>query len=418
MEGGLRTLSRDGISLPPACNGVAFLIRPTIASADLVVEQVRRWDELRLRVHTCVFFLPAQTPLCRTVFDEAPVRELIHVVEDLNIFWVPLDNDLLSMELEDAYRDVFLHGDSTTLDHVGLALDQLQSCFGRIPDVKVKGAAALRVLRLLKRKREEASDLDDEAARTAAAGQGGTLTPRDTPTLPSGARRGGPSGGAGSGPAGGGPAAKVVSGGEIDVLILLDRGVDSFTPLVSPLSFEALVDDLVGLAHGQFEREDDVEATVAPAPGAKGTGAGAGAAAAVGAKQMVRMRIRTFLNGNDRVFSDIRDQNIASVGALLVRKSREIESLESRRHTLNEVSEIKKFVKEIPGLQEDKESLARLVDLTKIIQDTTNEPDFREQWLFERSASSKPEQRAQGRGGVGRSGGVRCGVVWRALERA
>ncbi len=38
---------------------------------------------------------------------------------------------------------------------------------------------------------------------------------------------------------------------EIDTMILLDRGIDMVTPLVLPLTYEALVDHIIGIDTGE-----------------------------------------------------------------------------------------------------------------------------------------------------------------------
>ncbi len=43
---------------------------------------------------------------------------------------------------------------------------------------------------------------------------------------------------------------------EIDTMILLDRGIDMVTPLVLPLTYEALVDHIIGIDTGEVTAHD------------------------------------------------------------------------------------------------------------------------------------------------------------------
>ena len=56
------------------------------------------------------------------------------------------------------------------------------------------------------------------------------------------------------------------------------------------------------------------------------------------------------------------------------------------RHTLSKVTDIKNFVKLMPGMQEEKKSLAKFINLTELVQRVTGSEEFREQWLIERGA--------------------------------
>ncbi len=40
---------------------------------------------------------------------------------------------------------------------------------------------------------------------------------------------------------------------EIDTLLLIDRDVDLVTPMVTPLTYEALIDDIIGIESGSIK---------------------------------------------------------------------------------------------------------------------------------------------------------------------
>jgi hypothetical protein len=105
---------------------------------------------------------------------------------------------VLSLELDDVARDVFLRGDDTSLYYSALALTTLQRAFGAIPRVLAKGDAATRLAAQLERLRP---DVEPSA--------------------------------------------------QIDSLIILDRAVDWVTPMCTQLTYEGMLDEFIGISHGE-----------------------------------------------------------------------------------------------------------------------------------------------------------------------
>jgi hypothetical protein len=46
---------------------------------------------------------------------------------------------------------------------------------------------------------------------------------------------------------------------QIDALIVLDRRVDMISPLLTQLTYEGLIDELVGIKHGMSTQERDLD---------------------------------------------------------------------------------------------------------------------------------------------------------------
>lgn len=110
---------------------------------------------------------------------------------------------------------------------------RLQALFGVIPNLKSKGPSARAVLDMMLRMRREEGD-----ASLAAP--------------------------------------------EIDTLIILDREVDLATPMVTPLTFEALIDEIIGIDRTLITVDSEILGADKDAKeGGKGCGTPARAAAAV-----------------------------------------------------------------------------------------------------------------------------------------
>ncbi|KNC75931.1 hypothetical protein SARC_11555, partial [Sphaeroforma arctica JP610] len=72
-------------------------------------------------------------------------------IYELPMDLVPLDSDLLSMELPNAFSDVELHGDDTPLYYAARSLVKLQEVYGVIPTICGKGKSAKLVADMVKR---------------------------------------------------------------------------------------------------------------------------------------------------------------------------------------------------------------------------------------------------------------------------
>jgi hypothetical protein len=117
------------------------------------------------------------------------------------------------------------------------------------------------------------------------------------------------------------------------------------------------------------------------------------------------------LNSNDRLYAEIRGMNISNVAPMLLSRVRDLQAKESvrrwrsecrgslwpqradsvvcravlqNRHTLSKVTDIKNFVKQMPGMQEDKKSLTKFINVTELVQKVTSTEAFHEQWQIER----------------------------------
>eukprot|EP00501_MAST-03F_sp_TOSAG23-6_P001200 GSMAST32.ASY1.ANO1.1244.1 assembled CDS len=182
--------------------------------------------------------------------------------------------------------------------------------------------------------------------------------------------------------------ARRVRRSEIDVCIVLDRQVDVLTPMVMPLTYEGLIDEIVGIENGlvyvdqvRFYHEFQIYFFIFIrnfVPNKKkqnfldddsrSNNANAGGKTA---QNYLR------LNNNSTLYAEARDANISAIGPLLQEKSREI-------HAGNSVQDLKAFVKQIPALKESFAALTAHTHLAESIFKVTNSREFRQQWQVER----------------------------------
>ncbi|XP_050250057.1 vacuolar protein-sorting-associated protein 33 homolog [Quercus robur] len=127
------------------------------------------------------------------------------------LYIVPLDEDVLSFELDLAYKESQVDGDTSSLWHIAKAIRKLEFSFGVIPNVRAKGKASVRVADILNRMQAE--------------------EPVNSPDM-------------------------VVP--EINTLILLDREVDMVTPMLSQLTYEGLLDECLHVNNGSVELDASI----------------------------------------------------------------------------------------------------------------------------------------------------------------
>lgn len=204
----LRHLSADPIQTD--CKSIMYLVRPQVNFMKMISSHIQHDTKQNLQREYSVIFVPRRTVVCEKVLEVEKVHEMVTIGE-YPLYMVPVDEDVLSFELELAYKECQVDGDTSSLWHVSKAIHKLQSTFGVIPNVRAKGKAATNVADILSRMQQE------QPIVSANTG------------MP-----------------------------EIDTLILLDRHVDMVTPMCSQLTYEGLLDEFLHINNGAVELDASV----------------------------------------------------------------------------------------------------------------------------------------------------------------
>ncbi|KAK8469827.1 hypothetical protein PHAVU_005G180400 [Phaseolus vulgaris] len=157
-----------------------------------------------------VYFVPRRTVACEKVLEEEKLHHMVSIGE-YPLYIVPMDEDVLSFELDLSYKECQVDGDTGSLWHIAKAIHKLEFSFGVIPNVRAKGKASVCVADILNRMQAEepvnSSDI----------------------VVP-----------------------------EINTVILLDREVDMVTPLCSQLTYEGLLDEFLHINNGSVELDASI----------------------------------------------------------------------------------------------------------------------------------------------------------------
>ncbi|KAH8767012.1 putative lysine-specific histone demethylase 1A [Hyaloscypha finlandica] len=232
-------------------------------------------------------------------------------------------------ELEDSFSDLYLHRDPTPTFVLARALMLIQQKHGLFPRITGKGDNAKRVADLLARMRQELIAGED-TNETSKLG----LTPSTT----------------------------------IESLIVIDREVDYATPLLTQLTYEGLIDEVVRIQNNQADVDSSIVGTVPqPAPGSSKT---------VGTAPVEAKKQRIILDSSDKLYDQLRDTNFAIIKSLLNKVARRLQNDFDARHSTKTTAELREFVNKLPGYQAEQRSLKIHIALAEEIFKHTRTDQF------------------------------------------
>jgi len=301
------------------CQHLVFICRPKMLNMTYIREIILDHRKNNINeIQYYIYFVPRRTMICERVLEDAGVYGDVTIGE-YHLDIVPLDDDLLSMELENSFKDLFLDGDMTSLYYVAKALLKLQTIVGIIPKIIGKGKCANYLKDTLFNLRKE---LEANHANSISS----------IPLFP------------------------LTS--EIDSLIILDRSVDLITPMCTQLTYEGLIDEVYGIKSTFVELDSSL----------------------VGLSQNnanITHKLKKIpLNSNDKLFSQLRDMNFAVVGGILSQVARRIQDDYEGRHQVKTVSQIRDFIGKLNNLRAEHQSLRLHTNMTEEIRKYTLDQDF------------------------------------------
>mmetsp|Transcript_710 Transcript_710/g.1667 ORF Transcript_710/g.1667 Transcript_710/m.1667 type:complete len:516 (+) Transcript_710:67-1614(+) len=256
-------LKSEPLVLAPEQRQIMYLVRSKTSNMKIIADHIRNHlytSSAKYEYFVCM--VPQRTIMCEKILEEEGVHGNI-TVADFNLDLVPLNNDVMSMETADSLRECSLHGDMTSLFYVAKGLMKMQLLYGNFPVIKGKGHAAKAV-----------ADMLDELGQELGGEPAECGEPR------------------------------------FDELILIDREVDIVTPMVTPLTYEGLIDELY-----------EMKNAIAPVPGT--VLAHAQALYRAGGVTMPPdrpVKVKVALNAADPCFMQIRDLRATHVLPVIQRR--------------------------------------------------------------------------------------------------
>ncbi|TAQ89692.1 hypothetical protein B7494_g1960 [Chlorociboria aeruginascens] len=308
---------------------VVFIARgETARHAQSIADHIRRMQRESQTGHEfSVFWVPRRTLVSEKILEEAGVLGDTNIAE-FPLYFIPLENDLLSLELDESFGDLYLRKDPTPTFLLARALMLIQQKHGLFPRITGKGDNAKKLADLLARMRQELIAGEDTTESNKLG-----LTPSNT----------------------------------IESLIVVDREVDYATPLLTQLTYEGLIDEVVGIEHNQADVDSSIVGA-APQPAQ-------GSQKAVGTPTQLRKR-KIQLDSSDKLYDQLRDTNFAIVGNLLNKVARRLQTDYDSRHGTKNTAELREFVNKLPGYQAEQQSLKIHTGLAEEILKHTRTDQF------------------------------------------
>ncbi|KAI8902260.1 Sec1-like protein [Globomyces pollinis-pini] len=181
----------------PECKSLIYVTRPTIENVRWVANQIKYTANVEHTIH----FVPRKTLICDRLLEEEGVYGDVTIGE-FHLDIIPLDDDLLSLEMGTSFKDLFLDGDTSVIQMLSNAIMKYQILYGFGPKILGKGDASKMLAELLERSR--LNYLSDIALNS------------NTETQET----------------------------DLDSILLFDRTVDLLTPMRTQLTYEGLIDEL------------------------------------------------------------------------------------------------------------------------------------------------------------------------------
>ncbi|RYN33660.1 hypothetical protein AA0113_g5998 [Alternaria arborescens] len=288
---------------------IVFLVRGEKAKTVMAVaDQIKRIRrDSQIEHEFSIFWVPRRTMTSDQLLEEAGVLGEASVSE-WPLFFVPLADDVLSLELEDAVSDLYLKKDPTAIYLSAKALMLQQQKYGLFPRIIGKGDNGKRLADLLIRMRTEVM-----AGETSASG--------------------GPS------------FMGLAPSSNIDSLIIVDREVDFPTVLLTQLTYEGLIDEVFNITANQTEVDSSIAGGAQPQQGQTGSAS-------------TSMKRKIMIDSKDTLYAELGDANFAIVGNLLNQAARRLQSSTGRDQLATKTtSELRDFVAKLPGYQAEQASL-------------------------------------------------------------
>ncbi|KAJ8448578.1 hypothetical protein Cgig2_012222 [Carnegiea gigantea] len=148
----LRHLSAE--PLETECTKVVYLVRGQLDLMKHISLHIHDNASKGLQRECSLYFVPQRSVSCEQILKEEKVHDSLTIGE-YPLYMVLMDEDVISFELECAYKECLVDSDTSSLWHIAKAIHKLESSFGLIPNVRAKGKASLRVADILERVQTE-----------------------------------------------------------------------------------------------------------------------------------------------------------------------------------------------------------------------------------------------------------------------
>ena len=184
---------------------VIFIIQPDRDVFQYsVLESYFFISSMYTNVETNIIFVPGETyEIIEYMMNNDLTKKF--KISNFNVDLLPIDNDLLSLERENCFKEIYIDKNLTSISDLANAFVKLETCFGKVKHKYIKGDLSKTFENLVLEKEKE-----------------NNLKTND----------------------------------EILGMIVLDRSVDFITALTTNYTYEGLIDDFFGINFGTIKLKE------------------------------------------------------------------------------------------------------------------------------------------------------------------
>ena len=185
---------------------VLYIIQPNKEVFTIILESYFLISSMFKGVETNIIFIPGES---YEIIEYMMANDLIKnfKIFSFNIDLLPIDNDLLSLEKENCFREIYIDKNLTSISELANAFVKLESCFGKVKHRYIKGDNS-KIFDDLVKEKEKENDLKTTE--------------------------------------------------EILGMIVLDRSVDFLTTVTTNYTYEGLIDDYFGINFGTIKIKESI----------------------------------------------------------------------------------------------------------------------------------------------------------------
>ncbi|KII91306.1 hypothetical protein PLICRDRAFT_89630 [Plicaturopsis crispa FD-325 SS-3] len=317
--------------LSSTTTNIVYLCRPSIKHVKIIADQIKRHVRESLKHTYTLLLVPRTSTLVTRILEEEGVLGDV-TISSYNLQFIPIADDVISLENDNAFKEIWVDGDETVVFDSAQALATLQKLYGRFPRIVGKGDYASRLATLLTRQQPPSATTPD--------------------TL-------------------------VANSEKIDSLIVLDRRVDMITPLLTQLTYEGLIDELIGIKNSHVELPISLlTPPSAPDPANPAASSAPSSTAPVVSLSKEKKRKHHLTPETDPLFAEMRDLNFSSVGKRLNSTARRLDEDYKARLQAKTVAQLRDFVGKLGGLQSEHQALRLHTGLSELLVPMTRTEQF------------------------------------------
>ncbi|KAL7463134.1 hypothetical protein ACHAXS_003520, partial [Conticribra weissflogii] len=170
----------------------------------------------------------------------------------------------------------------------------------------------------------------------------------------------------------------------IQALLVIDRKIDLVTPMLTPLTYEGLIDDVLGIHVGGCAI---VPKSLVEPPDDRDSPTGASSSRS---PRPDDPPVLLHLDDADPLYPSVRDQHVETFGSFLQNRAKTLQRSHSEftnrdAATARDLTELHRFVKQIPEFARNLRSLTNHIHVAEEVKTAAERPSFRRRWQIERS---------------------------------